>query len=256
MAISHDSRLARAAARAVLPSSEFVPFDEADVERSLAERFEKQVDRHPDRIAVQGPTARLTYRELNCNVRHRSPAPWTPQRIKRFLLNPPWRIWDNLLANSPQHMLRRLRVKLGSIGRRMMGAVGLVSPAQSQPSIADFFDLGRIGDRYRRLLETNFRACRSYEPTPYAGPIAVFRSRARGLFHPHDPYLGWRDLAQGGLRVIHLPGTHDNILVEPYVQSLAGELRACIEGAHARASLPESLASGVTGTLGLEACHR
>jgi hypothetical protein len=36
MATSNDSRFARGAARAVLPSPEFIPFDDADVERSLA----------------------------------------------------------------------------------------------------------------------------------------------------------------------------------------------------------------------------
>jgi hypothetical protein len=136
----------------------------------------------------------------------------------------------------------------------MMGPVGIVSQVQSQPSIADFFDLERIGDRYRRPLEINFRACRSYVPVPYAGPMAVFRSRAHSLFHSHDPYLGWRNLALGGLQVIHLPGTRDNILVEPFVQSLASKLRTCIDEAQARAdraTAAESSAATLVGTLSL-----
>ena len=43
----------------------FVPFEEADVEQSVAARFERQVELYPDQIAIKSETDQLTYLQLN-----------------------------------------------------------------------------------------------------------------------------------------------------------------------------------------------
>jgi amino acid adenylation domain-containing protein len=43
----------------------FVPFEMAEVEQSIPARFAQQVRRHPDRVAVEGTAARLTYAQLD-----------------------------------------------------------------------------------------------------------------------------------------------------------------------------------------------
>src|SRR5437762_8341631 len=53
------------APRRVTPTNPFLPFPPNEVEGSIPARFEAQVRRYPDRLAVSGPTRRLTYRELN-----------------------------------------------------------------------------------------------------------------------------------------------------------------------------------------------
>jgi len=47
------------------PSHSFVPFHKNETEQSIPERFEQQVTRHPDRIAVKGRRHSLTYDALN-----------------------------------------------------------------------------------------------------------------------------------------------------------------------------------------------
>src|SRR5262249_45194746 len=47
------------------PSGTFVEFPIADVDRSIPELFEAQVDRFPDRVAVRTRAAAVTYAELN-----------------------------------------------------------------------------------------------------------------------------------------------------------------------------------------------
>ena len=47
------------------PSRTFVEFTEADVESSIAARFEQIVARHEDRLAVQSADCSMTYGELN-----------------------------------------------------------------------------------------------------------------------------------------------------------------------------------------------
>jgi non-ribosomal peptide synthetase component F len=52
-------------ARCVHPSNTFVEFPREAIERSIPERFEQQVRRHPDRLAVQSWRQALTYAELD-----------------------------------------------------------------------------------------------------------------------------------------------------------------------------------------------
>src|SRR5262245_53688330 len=51
--------------RCIHPSGAFVPFPAAATEQTVAARFEQIVRRHPDRLALQMGTHRLTYDELN-----------------------------------------------------------------------------------------------------------------------------------------------------------------------------------------------
>ena len=60
--------------RSVHPTGTFVEFEREDVERSIAERFEKQVARYPERAAISTEDTRLTYRELNQAANRRAHA--------------------------------------------------------------------------------------------------------------------------------------------------------------------------------------
>jgi amino acid adenylation domain-containing protein len=52
----------------VLSGTEFEPFLIEATERSIPARFEYQAHRHPDRVAIQTRSQRLTYRELNASA--------------------------------------------------------------------------------------------------------------------------------------------------------------------------------------------
>ncbi len=51
--------------RRVCPTNAFVEFKKAETEQSIPARFERQVRRHPTRLAVKGRSYALTYDELN-----------------------------------------------------------------------------------------------------------------------------------------------------------------------------------------------
>ena len=46
-------------------SSDFVPFEKSDLDKSISERFEEQVRKHPDRTAVKVENRAVAYSELN-----------------------------------------------------------------------------------------------------------------------------------------------------------------------------------------------
>ena len=58
------------AVEATAATSGFVTFPMEDVERSIPERFERQVLLSPDKIAVADSESTLTYRELNRLANH------------------------------------------------------------------------------------------------------------------------------------------------------------------------------------------
>jgi non-ribosomal peptide synthetase component F len=47
------------------PRDPFVPFEDTAIDQSIASRFEQQVARHPDRIAVASAHGDFTYAELD-----------------------------------------------------------------------------------------------------------------------------------------------------------------------------------------------
>jgi aspartate racemase len=67
-----------------------------------------------------------------------------------------------------------------------------------------------------------------FVPKTYPGRVTVFRARRQPLNRIRDAQLGWGTLAEGGVGVHIIPGKHGNVLREPNVQGLAGELKKCL----------------------------
>jgi hypothetical protein len=71
-----------------------------------------------------------------------------------------------------------------------------------------------------------------YRPRVYPGQITLFRARER--FLRWDPTLGWEGLANEGVALNVIPGSAEELLKEPNVHILAGELRTCLVEAYSR----------------------
>jgi amino acid adenylation domain-containing protein len=103
---------------------------------------------------------------------------------------------------------------------------------QVLPGTLDLFRSGS-GKVESRLEGAHKQASRSYVPQVYPGRITLFRARSlplRWSFHS-DPLMGWGALASAGVEVTMLPGYHSNIHLQPHVQFMAKELRACLDKA-------------------------
>ena len=60
-----DSRNSNMQANRVRPTNPFTRFKKEDIEQSIPSRFERMVDKYPDRLAVKTNNQEFTYRELN-----------------------------------------------------------------------------------------------------------------------------------------------------------------------------------------------
>jgi thioesterase domain-containing protein/acyl carrier protein len=79
----------------------------------------------------------------------------------------------------------------------------------------------------RSVQEANDRAAEAYRPTPYAGRVTLFKTKVNYDFYP-DTQMGWGDLVTGGLETVELPVNPHAMLIEPFVQTLAGRLKEAV----------------------------
>jgi amino acid adenylation domain-containing protein len=73
------------------------------------------------------------------------------------------------------------------------------------------------------------RAVRAYRPRSYPGAITLFRAMDRSVTGTYSRTLGWGRLAQGGVRVIDVPGTHSTVLRPGSEPPMAAKLRDCLD---------------------------
>ena len=103
--------------------------------------------------------------------------------------------------------------------------------------------LGRTLPRaLRDVQEFNWLAARDYVPQLYDGRVTLFWASG-DLRASFDLVEGWRVLAEEGMEVREIPGTHLNIIKEPHVAELAKKLNeslACAQGRHLQLTEPDA----------------
>jgi thioesterase domain-containing protein/acyl carrier protein len=164
---------------------------------------------------------------------------WGPAFAWEFLRNLPYWLKEDLLLSLCQGsdgcagVLTRLRLKAQALKRRVSRLLGRPGSGSVRTDVEETFDVARLPEHFRKLIEAHYEALRGYVPQVYPGRVTLFRSRARPLFQVHGHDLGWGELAGGGLEVIVLPGNHESILKAPLVRTLAERLKVAIRTARA-----------------------
>lgn len=83
-------------------------------------------------------------------------------------------------------------------------------------------------DFLQQVASCNEQALMSYQPGRYRGSVTQLLVAGSPVRFGTDPRCAWKPLVQGEWTVCAIPGTHDNMLDEPYVQELATILRGCL----------------------------
>jgi amino acid adenylation domain-containing protein len=76
------------------------------------------------------------------------------------------------------------------------------------------------------VFQANSQALRSYKPRAYPGHLHLIRGSEQVIEGEQDCTLGWSELAQGGIDLQILPGSHYSLMQEPAVRVLAEQLCA------------------------------
>jgi amino acid adenylation domain-containing protein len=86
---------------------------------------------------------------------------------------------------------------------------------------------------YIDVFDANLSASDNYQGQrqSYAGNLTLFRCQIQPQNQALSADLGWHDLVTGTVEIYPVAASHYNLLIEPYVQSLAQQLQLCIDKA-------------------------
>jgi len=190
---------------------------------------------------------------------------------------------DVRVAEEKRTAFERLKRKAGSLGRHVSRLIfGPQRRAYLREDLGERLDAtigqgrqfiyGILAARGRaipkflhRAKDVNWFAARRYQALLYPGRITLFRAITplNYLDMPTDRELGWGPLAEDGVEVREIPGTHREIMREPNVEVLAREVSASLAAVVERQrdsrpvpSAPKPKAGSSNGTVEIESLGR
>ena len=137
--------------------------------------------------------------------------------------NAPLWLADDLWAVGAAEMWGRVR----SRARWLKARQPATSPG-TQLDIRDALGMWRFPESHVPLLEAQWAAIDAHRqrPKPYPGRVVLIKPRTRALLARRQADdLGWRRFVSGELVVLTVPGSHETMLNEPFVKTLAKRLR-------------------------------
>lgn len=135
--------------------------------------------------------------------------------------------FGNFIHLRPREMLRYITEKV-----RIARDGELASLIGSKPAAAEVSGVSRATSGVEASVQAvNDLAAERYVPKPYPGRLTLFKPHVNYKFYP-DPNMGWSGLALDGLDIVGLQVNPHAMLVEPYVQLLAKELKSRVEAHH------------------------
>jgi thioesterase domain-containing protein/acyl carrier protein len=90
------------------------------------------------------------------------------------------------------------------------------------------YKLDELTPQLINVLNANLDARKNYKAKKYPGKVHLFRCRIQDLKHALHPESGWQKLV-GDLEIHPIAGAHFSILKEPRIQSIAQELKSCLQ---------------------------
>jgi thioesterase domain-containing protein len=157
---------------------------------------------------------------------------WRPNFPYRFLRN----IWywlqdfSNIGAREQRRFISR---KFRSMGRKLKRRL---QSRHDQPEVdvEEVIDPIYFPESELELWRIHLRALMEHVEQPYPGSITLLRTRGQPLLCSFDEDFRWSKLARGGVKVNQIPGSHENVFMEPNVKFLAAQLEACLAEARER----------------------
>jgi thioesterase domain-containing protein len=129
-----------------------------------------------------------------------------------------------LASRDPGVLRNKLEVR---VWRMLNDLTGLV--LRSAYSVCGALSLA-VPKCLQRAEDINWFAIARYSVRPYPGTITLFRAD-QGIGAVDDRYgeeLGWGGLAQQGIEVHRIPGSHLDLMREPNVRFLAQQVSVCL----------------------------
>lgn len=72
-----------------------------------------------------------------------------------------------------------------------------------------------VAETLKQMERYYSKIYKTYTPQPYAGKITSFQAIEPPPGYHRDPYLGWGEIAQGGVEIYKIPGNHTSMMESP-----------------------------------------
>jgi thioesterase domain-containing protein len=118
------------------------------------------------------------------------------------------------------------------IGRKLQRRLGF-APGPDRFDLEEVIDLSHFPQHELNLWQSHLEALIAHIERPYHGRVALLRTRGQALFCSLEDDFCWGKLVPGGVLVRLIPGSHENIFMEPNVRVLASELTGLLEATNA-----------------------
>jgi thioesterase domain-containing protein len=150
---------------------------------------------------------------------------WRPGFPFRFARNVYY--WMDDFVNIDAHDRRRfVSRKLRTVARKLARAFR--SNGKPSVDIEEVIDPAKFPESELKLWQTHLNALQAHRQKNYPGTVTLFRTRGHPVFSSLAPDFCWGGLA-GGVVVRQIPGSHEQIFIEPHVKALALSLTASLK---------------------------
>jgi thioesterase domain-containing protein/acyl carrier protein len=160
---------------------------------------------------------------------------WRPEFIGLFARNSYYWLRD-FQSVKPRDRWRFMARKLRTFGRKMARYVRPSSDGSSV-DLEEVIDPSHFPEHELELWKIHLRALAEHVQRPYTGHVTLFRTRGHPIFSSFAKDLRWGSVAAGGVSVKLIPGSHENIFMEPHVQALAQSLTVSLSETRERIAM-------------------
>jgi thioesterase domain-containing protein len=160
---------------------------------------------------------------------------WRPKFYFRFVHNLYY--WLQDFGEQTREERRRFVIrKARTLGRKLLRRFRKSNP--DEVDLEEVIDPRYFPKHELKFWEIHLRALTNHVEQLYPGAVTLIRTRGQPLFCSFEEDFCWSALAKSGVSVKRIPGSHENIFIEPNVKFLAARLETCLAEARRTATTP------------------
>jgi FkbH-like protein len=168
---------------------------------------------------------------------------WRPTFVWRFARNA--RFWlSDFAALNPLDRRRLVGRKIRAAARRVRKRLGSDQGSPDRFNVEEVIDPRHFPEHELKLWQIHLEALIAHVERPYSGRVALLRTRGQPLFCSLEEDFCWRKLARGPFTLRCIPGSHENIFVDPNVGVLAAEMVKLLQETRSAQLAPTATSTG------------
>jgi thioesterase domain-containing protein len=153
---------------------------------------------------------------------------WRPTFHYRFGLNLFYWVKDFVTLLEPKEQRRYIVRKARVVWRKFLTKFHHAKNAPEVVDLDEVIDRNHFPESELKFWQIHLNALVAHIERPYAGEVTLLRTRGQPIWCSYEEDFCWGKLARGGVTIKNIPGSHENVFVEPNVKFLAEQIEECL----------------------------